>query len=155
MYSQHVSICVTPSGELWKAPRSRHFATALSQHPSTTITPHKMNAANMFSRSAFSVSPTCHPQIARASNTLPGRLPNPPPAPQPSSLASLRRSSEVFPVHRSPHSDRQGRRLCACGAVHEGNARDTAVWLLARRHPDSRSPGRQPAKVHCVQCARG
>jgi hypothetical protein len=114
-----------------------------------------MNAASMFSRSAFSVSRIRRPQTVRASNTPAGRLPNPPPAPQPSSLASLRRPPEVLPVHRSSFSDRQGRRFCARGAVHEGNARDTAVWLLARRHPDSWSPGRQPAKVHRVQRARG
>jgi hypothetical protein len=76
-----------------------------SQHPSTTITPHKMNAASMFSRSAFSVSRIRHSQMLRASNTPAGRLPNPPPAPQPSSLASLRRPPEVLPVHRSPLSD--------------------------------------------------
>jgi hypothetical protein len=120
-----------------------------------TSTPHRMNAASMFSRSAFSVGHIRPPQIACASNTPTGRLPDPPPAPQPSPLASLRRPPEVLPVHRSPHSDRQGRRLCARGAVHEGNARDAAVWLLARRNPDSRPPGRQPAKVHCVQRARG
>jgi hypothetical protein len=153
VYSQHVSICVTLSGELWVKLRGlRHFATASSQHPPTNK-PHNMNAASMFSRPAFSVSHIYLPKSARASNTPAGRLPNPPPAPQPSPLASLRCSPEVLPVHRSPHSDRQGRRLRARGAVHEGNPRDTAVWLLARRHSDSRPPGRQPAKVHCVQRA--
>ena len=82
-----------------------------------------------------------------------GRLPDPPPAPQSSPLASLRRSAEVLPLHRSPLSNRQGRCFCACGAVHEGHPRDSSVRLLARCDPDPWPPGRQPAKVHCVQRA--
>ena len=82
-----------------------------------------------------------------------GRLPDPPPAPQPSPLASLRCSAEVLPLHRSPLSNRQGRRFCARGAVHEGHPRDSSVRLLARCDPDPWPSGCQPAKVHGVQCA--
>lgn len=99
------------------------------------------------------------PNSASVPLTLPlsGRIPNPPPArhPQPSSVASLRRSPKVLPVHRSALGDRQGRRICSRRSVHEGHARDTAVRILARRDSDSRSAGRQPAEVHCVQRVGG
>lgn len=105
-------------------------------------------------------SPThCQSYSASVHLTLPlsGRIPDPPPArhPQPSSVASLRRSPKVLPVHRSALGNRQGRRICSRRSVHEGHARDTPVRILARRDSDSRSAGRQPAEVHCVQCFGG
>jgi hypothetical protein len=140
-----VSIFSDDGGELWESSRSqkhrtRHSATL--PDTTTTIHTHHERRQHVLPIRLLSQpqSPTIIPQ---APLTKPaGRLPNAPPAPQPSPLASLRRSAEVLPVHRSPLSNRQSRRFCACGAVHEGNPRDTSVRFLARRDPDSGSAGR-------------
>lgn len=119
----------------------------------------------MFSRTAFSVcdpSPylAITPSLNQPADSSPTGLP-----PDLAALGAARRPHAGLhpPLHpprpplvlRDQGGNRQGRRLSARRALHEGNPRDAPVWLFPREHSDPRPSGRGPEEVCCFQCAGG
>lgn len=59
-------------------------------------------------------------------------------------VAYAERLPTSSPLRCDQASHRQGRRLCACRAIHEGHTRDTTVRLFKGEHPDPGPAGRRP-----------
>lgn len=121
--------CASPFSHHHILPHSRHNVCANSSfstpYPPTTIHIQKLT---------LPVPPTSRPACRRPlnSSSLPHTILPSHTLPSPSALRP------------NPFRNRQSRSISPRCALHEGNARDTAVRLFARRHPDPRPPGRQP-----------
>lgn len=61
----------------------------------------------------------------------------------------------TVPLRFNPPSDRQSCRFRPRRPLHEGNARDTAMWFLPGDHPDLGPAGRGPKQIRRLQRVGG